>query len=452
MKSNNDLSLTGDSPSVAPNTLTDQQILSNGFKHSSACLITDAASNNQNSIAPRDNELEDGSNIFLTSSTQAEDEKNCRSEHHIIPNSWKHSPSLKGNDVPYRCLVTGVNNELTEESDIFLTSSKQAEDEENPRAEHHLLPNSCRPAPKGNVDSGKQCLVTDGDNELVEESIFLCSSKQSENEENLTPHYDVKFAKEADCNSNASPVPMSNNASFYSSSIVLPEPSAERNKDLDSSSLGCDKSMIQEDRIQLESCGNDKSEQLPPHQKCLSELRENNTCCETRHIPTDAESVNQDSVSSVYKLSNVCSQELSLPGHSPSFSNHNHTETLGHQLDCEKKPNGSNKMDPFDLFSDEDTEPKRYQPIKRKLSQAKLAPDQTSNDSNPDSDTMNMLPETMEMVDCKKIKLTGRVAYVHSEELLKKVNQLTRIEGRVSHNYITLYFFIYDFNLKLFAS
>ncbi|GFR66354.1 histone deacetylase [Elysia marginata] len=122
----------------------------------------------------------------------------------------------------------------------------------------------------------------------------------------------------------------------------------------------------------------------------------------------------------------------------PSVESMNMNEDLP---DCKESINEKNIDDPFDLFSDDDTQPKRYQPIKRKLTQAVLLAEDQIVD-HPNSETLEkVLPLTMEIADCKRMKLAGRVTYVHSKELLQRVNRLTRIESRADlvHSLVQAY-------------
>lgn len=110
--------------------------------------------------------------------------------------------------------------------------------------------------------------------------------------------------------------------------------------------------------------------------------------------------------------------------------------------DCERMLKGTGKADPFDLLSDEDSEPQRYKPIKRKLSQPLLTLAQDCVLYEPKIAVLEKSESvTTDIVDCKKIKMSGRVAYIHSEDLLQRANQLTRIEGRADliHSLIQAY-------------
>ncbi|BFZ24869.1 hypothetical protein BsWGS_27908 [Bradybaena similaris] len=103
--------------------------------------------------------------------------------------------------------------------------------------------------------------------------------------------------------------------------------------------------------------------------------------------------------------------------------------------------------DPFDLSSEDDLYPEKYRPLKRKL----CADSKNCNENNncdlarvdgaaaEKSQSAAVEAVLLKPQETKKQKTTYRVAYVHSQQLLEKANELIRIKGRAElvHSLIT---------------
>lgn len=98
--------------------------------------------------------------------------------------------------------------------------------------------------------------------------------------------------------------------------------------------------------------------------------------------------------------------------------------------------------DPFDLSSEDDLYPEKYRPLKRKL----CTNGKDCNENNnlncelagvdgaaaEHSQAVAVEAVLLKAPESKKQKTTYRVAYVHSQQLLEKANELIRIKERVS--------------------
>ena len=262
--------------------------------------------------------------------------------------------------------------------------------------------------------SSKQEIMTCGDLYSKADCIFLPQENTNAKENTNTQDGEKKLVNEAGYNPS--------HESLHSVSVSFSESSANSNRTICSSSLRFVQSKIEEyNKVCLNCKGDDEVDELLCLNCVTSEKHDSKS--DSKQCSSETKFEKKLSRSGILTLrDNMEAKDVTLLDRNSGDLNHSLIEAV---LDDKKNFN-----DPFDLFSDDDTEPKKYQHIKRKLTQTILASDQNNCHSTLESvDTM--LPLTVETVDCKKLKLTGRVSYVHSDELLQKVNCLTRIEGRV---------------------
>lgn len=126
-----------------------------------------------------------------------------------------------------------------------------------------------------------------------------------------------------------------------------------------------------------------------------------------------------------------------------------------------RNQNSSKPDDPFDLSSEEELSHVKYQPLKRKPCQdcpSSNLEDFVINDKLAQSEDRPRQEDVavQDTSENKKLKTSHRVAYVHSEELLVKSNELIRIGGRVSRKHLSccfrhFFFFFSPFFKKIFS-
>ncbi|RUS77621.1 hypothetical protein EGW08_014621 [Elysia chlorotica] len=350
-------------------------------------------------------------------------------------------------------IVTCVDND-SEKEPIFLPDSQQTAkdadntgtlfDETKPAkkatcllAQEDPLNNSVKQTLSNNCDESfftqnsvlplnNQEIVTFRDNNPQEDYIFLPCSEQSDNVKVKNPmtQGEAKLGKETDNNSpqvHLHSVSIPSSECPIESNMVVSTPYSEFNYSTDFKT-------------------NDEYKDSPSYSCRTSEKGMVGSCGKQRNSPGFEQKLNASdthfSCTKTMLIDDMEAKDTSLPDKNPAHSNLNLIKvSLDNNISKVKKFD-----DPFELFSDDDMEQKRYQPIKRKLAQT-LTSDQNIHYSATEPVEKMLEAPTIDMEGCKKLKLNGRVSYIHSDELLRKVNRLIRIEGRADlvHSLIQAY-------------